>query len=328
MKLISIIIPEGAVVASITDTVRLFETANEMLEKAGGIKAFKIQTVGFSKEIYIGSKNLYIRADKTLDDVTEPGLIIVPSISGDVMKVTQQNRHYFPWLVKQYKNGSEIATFCVGAFIVAATGLLKGKQCATHWLYANEFRHYYPDVILVDDKIITEQNGIYSSGGGTSYWNLLLYFLEKYTNRQTVISIAKFFLLDLQRSSQASFTMFIGQKEHGDELVKKVQEYIENEYDQKFNIEDLSAAFATVRRTLERRFKKATKNSIVEYIQRIRIEAAKKELEFGRKTINEIMFEVGYSDMKAFRDLFLRTTGLTPVEYRKKYTEIISPNSY
>jgi len=315
MKTIAVVVVENAVASSITDTVRLFSKANELLGK----KMFEVQLVGFSREIFIGTRHLFFKADKTIDEVTHADLIIVPALSGDVLKATQLNRHYLPWLTRQYKQGAELASYCVGAFILGATGLLSGKKCATHWMYANEFRFYYPDVELVDDKIVTEQNGIYSSGGGTSYWNLLLSLLEKYTDRKVVIDMTKFFLLDIQRNSQASFMMFRGQKEHGDALVKKVQEYIEENYHEKFNITTLSSKFAVVRRTLERRFLKATKNSIVEYIQRIKIEAAKKELELGRKTINEIMWEIGYSDMKTFRDLFVKTTGLTPVEYRNRY---------
>jgi len=285
---------------------------------------FTVSLVGFSKEIFIGSTNLFFRADKTLDELSDPDLIIIPAIAGDVIKSTQQNRHYFPWLIKQYKQGAEIASYCVGAFILAATGLLKGKKCATHWMYSNEFSFYYPDITLVDDTIVTEQNGIYTCGGGTSYWNLLLFLLDKYTSREIVIAITKFFLLDIQRTSQASFMMFRGQKEHNDELIKAVQEYVESNFREKFNITDIASEFSIVRRTLERRFKKATKNSIVEYIQRIKIEGAKKELELGRKTINEVMWDIGYSDMKTFRDLFQKTTGLTPMEYRNKYNKDIA----
>ncbi len=315
MKRISIIVPENGVSASITDARRFFSFANSFLQE----ETFHVQLVGFRKEILLDDGVVSIRVDKTLESSGPSNLIIVPAISGDVLTATQLNRHYYPWLIRQYKEGAEIASFCVGAFIVAATGLLNGKLCATHWMYANEFRSYYPDVMVVDDKIINEQNGIFSSGGGTSYWNLLLYLLEKYTNRQAVIAATKYFLLDIERHSQAAFMIFKGQKEHDDALVKQVQLYIEKRYKEKIHIEEMAAQFSIVRRTLERRFIRSTKNSIAEYIQRIKIEAAKKEIETGRKTIQEIMYEMGYSDMKTFRDLFYRITGLTPVDYRKKY---------
>lgn len=320
MKRVSIIIPELAVTASITDTLRFFGKANELRRQQGLPELFEVQLVGFSKELWLQNGSVCLKADRTLENAGLSDLVIVPAVDGDVMSASQFNRHYFPWLTDQYKQGAEIASFCVGAFILAATGLLKRKKCSTHWLYAHEFRAYYPDTVLVDDKIITGQNGIYSSGGGISYWNLLLYLMEKYTDRQTVLYLTKYFLLDIEKSSQSVFMMFKGQKEHGDALVKEVQEFIERSYGDKINIESLARDFSVIRRTLERRFRKATKNSIAEYIQRVRIEAAKKEIELGRRTISEIMYATGYTDMKAFRDLFGRITGLSPAEYRNKYS--------
>ena len=172
---------------------------------------------------------------------------------------------------------------------------------------------------LVDNKIVTEQSGVYTSGGANSYWNLLLHLVEKYTNRELAILASKFFVLDIDRSSQSPFTIFKGQKIHEDDEIKKVQEYIEAHYASKISVDELCEKFAIGRRTFERRFKKATNNSVVEYMQRVKIEAAKKQLETGRKTVNEVMFEVGYNDIKAFRELFKKITGLSPIDYRNKY---------
>ncbi|MBO9632993.1 MAG: helix-turn-helix domain-containing protein [Chitinophagaceae bacterium] len=319
MRSVSIIVPEHAVLGSITDTQRLFDFANQQLMNKGDSPAYKVVLVGFTRQIKVQGGSFIVQADKTVDEVAFTDLIIVPAISCDVIRGIQLNRRYFPWLLDQYKRGAEIASYCVGAFIVAATGLLNGKQCSTHWAYTNELQAFFPDIEMVNDKVITEQNGIYSSGGGTSYWNLLLYLLEKHISRQVVIDAAKYFLLDISRSSQSAFLMFKGQKEHGDELVVRVQDHIEKHYTGKINIESMAKEFAIVRRTLERRFRKATNNSIAEYIQRIKIEAAKKEIETGRKTINEVMYDLDYSDKKAFKELFQRITGLTPMEYRKKY---------
>ncbi len=321
MKRISILVPENAVIATITDTLYLFKIVNDFLKETGRPELFQVQLVGFTHDIVLVNGFFSVRVDALLADVKKTDLIIVPAISGDVIRATQLNRFFYNWLRVQYKNGAEIASFCVGAFLVASTGLLKGKKCSTHWLYTNEFRSFFPDVKLVDDKIISEQNGLYSSGGGTSYWNLLLYLVEKFTDREMAIHIAKFFLLDIARSDQSSFIMFKGQKEHGDELVLKTQVYIEDNFAERFVIDQLAAKVCIGRRTLERRFKKATKNSIVEYSQRIKIEVAKKQIELGRKTIHEIMYEVGYADVKAFRDLFFKITGLTPIEYKNKYNK-------
>jgi transcriptional regulator GlxA family with amidase domain len=201
--------------------------------------------------------------------------------------------------------------------------LLKEKFCATHWQYANEFRAYFPSVKLVDDKVITEQNGLYTSGGSTSYWNLLLHLVEKYTNKATAIWASKYFALDISRNSQSQFAIFNGLKEHNDKDVLLIQEFIELNYEEKLTVESLADKVNVGRRTFERRFRKATNNSIVEYIQRVKIEVAKKQLEGDRKTVHEVMLNVGYTDINAFREVFYKVTGLTPIEYKNKYNSSI-----
>ena len=186
---------------------------------------------------------------------------------------------------------------------------------------ANDFRKMFPDVELVSEKIITDEQGIYSSGGATSFWNLLLYILEKYTSRELAITMSKYFEIEIDRYNQSSFIIFQGQKDHADEPVKQAQEFIEKNYHERITVEQLTTMLALSRRNFERRFKKATSNTVVEYMQRVKIEAAKKGLESGRKNVNELMYEVGYSDTKAFRTVFKRTTGLSPIEFRNKYNK-------
>jgi transcriptional regulator GlxA family with amidase domain len=176
-------------------------------------------------------------------------------------------------------------------------------------------------VEIVDGGVITEENGIYSSGGANSFWNLLLYILEKYTDRDTAILASKYFAIDIDRESQAAFMMFTGQKDHNDEEVKRAQEYIEENYQEKLTVDELAEMVALSRRSFERRFKQATGNTVIEYLQRVKIEAAKRSFESTRKNISEVMFDVGYSDTKAFRNVFRKITGLTPVEYRNKYNK-------
>jgi transcriptional regulator GlxA family with amidase domain len=136
------------------------------------------------------------------------------------------------------------------------------------------------------------------------------------------ILIAKSFMIDVDKVSQSPFTIFKGQKEHDDEPIKKAQEFIENNFDEKITVEQLASMFALGRRNMERRFKKATANTVMEYIQRVKIEVAKKNLESSRKNVNEVMYDVGYSDAKAFRNTFKKITGLSPVDYRNKYNKV------
>lgn len=237
------------------------------------------------------------------------------------MSATHVNREYGHWIAKQYKNGSEIASLCSGAFLLAFSGILKNKQCTTHWMYANEFKHFYPSVKLVDEKVITHQNGVYSSGGSNAYWNLLIHLVEKYAGREMAIYAAKYFVIDFARDMQSPFIVFNGLKDHEDETILTIQEFIEENYSEKIAVEYLAVKYNLTRRSLERRFKKATGNTVAEYIQRVKIEAAKKLLETGRKTVYDIMYDVGYVDIQTFRDVFKRITGMTPVDYMNKYNK-------
>lgn len=321
MKNIAILVPETAVIEAVADPRYLFTAVNEFLKSMDKPALFNVQLVGLTKEVKVADGIFSVHTDATLKTARKPDLIIVPAISGNIEHAIKLNQDFLPWIVTQYKDGAEVASLCLGAFILASTGLLDGKTCSTHWLFANEFRTMFPEVNLSDGKIVTEQNGVYTSGGANSYWNLLLHLIEKYTNREMAILASKFFVLDIDRKSQSPFSMFKGQKIHADEEIKKVQEYIEHNFTDKITVDELANQFSIGRRTFERRFKKATNNSIAEYIQRVKIEAAKKQLEIGRKTVNEVMYEVGYNDTKAFRELFKKITGLSPLEYRNKYNK-------
>lgn len=320
MKHISLIIPVGDIsLSNVEGTYHIFAEVNRALTIAGKQPLFKVQLVGLKKNSRVKNDLFSIHPDVLIQEVTKTDLIIIPALHTDVKKGVEQNQKLVPWIVQKYKNGAEVASLCTGAFLLASTGLLKGKKCATHWLHLNDFRKMYPDVNLVDDKVMTAEAGIYTSGAAYSYLNLILYLIEKYANREMAILSSKIFAIEIERKTQSPFIIFTGQKEHSDDQIKKVQEFIEVNYQEKITVDQLATMFALSRRNLERRFKKATANTVVEYIQRVKIEAAKKNLESARKNINEIMYEVGYSDNKAFRTTFKKITGLSPIQYRNKY---------
>ncbi len=323
MKHISILVPKGAAsLGCIDGSYMAFTRANEFLIASGRSPMFTVQLTALDTSPHVYDKFFTVQPDVVISDVTKTDLIIIPAVNGNMEQVIEDNKNFFPWINEQYEGGAEVASLCVGAFLLAATGLLKGKKCATHWLGTNDFKRMFPEVNLVSEKIITDENGIYSSGGANSFWNLLLYIIEKYTNRDLAIFMGKYFEIEIDRYCQSSFIMFQGQKGHEDEPVKKAQEYIEKNYHDKITVEQLTSMLALSRRNFERRFKKATSNTVVEYMQRVKIEAAKKGLESGRKNVNELMYEVGYSDTKAFRNVFKKTTGLSPIEYRNKYNKL------
>jgi len=319
MKHISILVPEGAILGSLEGSRQLFTQVNEFFKARGENPLFKVQLVGLRKETLLTGGLFTVNTDVLLEDVKKTDLIIIPALDGEIKKAIENNRDFIPWIIKQYKNGAEVASLCLGAFLLASTGLVSGRKCATHWMAANQFRQMFPDVHLVTEKIITDEQGIYSSGGAFSYLNLILYLIEKYAGREIAILSAKVFAIEIERDSQLSFSIFQGQKEHADESIRKAQDFIEKNYQEKISVEQLTSMLALSRRNFERRFKKATSNTVVEYIQRVKIEATKKGLETSRKNVNELMYEVGYSDTKAFRTVFKKITGKSPIDYRNKY---------
>lgn len=306
--------------ASIYDARYVLLKVNELLAAMGQGPAFVVQVVGAGGDTRLSDGLFAIVPEVPAGELDKTDLIIIPALNGDMMSATHNNRFIVDWLVKQYKRNAEIAALCTGAFMLGFSGLLKNKRCTTHWQYANEFRHFYPQVELIDEKIIVEHNGLYSSGGNNAYWNLLLFLVEKFVSRDMSIQVAKYFVVNLDKINQTPFIIFNGLKDHADVEVLLAQEYIETHYAEKITVDGLADRLHLTRRTFERRFKKCTHCSLIEYLQKVRIEASKKELERGRKSIDEIILEVGYSDPQTFRDIFKRVTGTTPVEYKNRYT--------
>ncbi len=320
MKSVSILVPESSVSQAIADPQYLFSAVNQFLTVSGKKPLFDVKLVGAKRQIKLNQ--FIIQPDKLLEEVKRTDLVIVPALFGDMPGAIKANEKLLPWIVEQYENGAEVASLCVGAFLLASTGMLNGKKCSTHWGFTNEFSAMFPEVTVVDGSIVTEEQGIYSSGGANSYWNLLLHLVEKYTDRHTAVLASKYFAIDIDRYSQSAFAMFKGQKQHHDDIVKRAQDYIESKVEDRISVDELAEKFGVGRRTFERRFKLATNNSVLEYIQRIKVEAAKRSFESSRKNINEVMYNVGYTDTKAFRTLFKKITGLTPVVYRNKYNKM------
>ncbi|MBK6398085.1 MAG: helix-turn-helix domain-containing protein [Bacteroidetes bacterium] len=290
MKHISILVPKGAILGSVEGPRLLLSQVNNLLSSKGISPLFKIELIGLTKETPLSGGLFTAHSDHTIDEIRKTDLIIIPAIDGDLKNAIEENKAFIPWITDRYKQGSEIASLCLGAFLLASTGLLNGKKCATHWAFENQFREMFPDVNLVPEKV-----------------------------RELAILCSKIFAIEIERNSQSAFNIFQGQKEHGDEPIKTAQEFIESNFSEKITVDQLASRLALGRRNMERRFKKATSNTVVEYIQRVKVEAAKKGFETSRKNINEVMMDVGYSDIKAFRTVFKRITGLSPVEYKNKY---------
>jgi transcriptional regulator GlxA family with amidase domain len=320
-KHISIFVPAGnCILSSIIGSYKIFTTVNSLLrtQHPGAPAPFEVQLVGLTGEtsLYDGAFN--ICPHTTIDKINKTDLVIIPAINGDYATEVKRNEALIPWLNKQYRQGAEIASLCTGAFLLAATGLLNGKKCATHWIAFDAFRTMYPEVELVK-SVVHEEQGLCSSGGAFSFLNLIVHLVEKYVSHEMAVQCSKIFEIEINRYTQASFSIFNGFKMHGDDTVKNAQLFIEENYADRINVEDLANRSLLSRRNFERRFKKATQYSPAEYIQYSKIEVARRQLESSRFHIGEVMHAVGYNDTKAFRTTFKKITGLSPLDYRNRF---------
>lgn len=325
MKHITILVPEGqtnlSTISCIVGAYEIFTSAANYGKRSGRNQTFKIEIAGLSKRTTFEHGLITVKPHCQVHDIKKTNLVIVPSVARDYQKAMKGNKQIVEWILEQYSNGAEVATMCTGTFMLASAGLLDGRNCSTHWSSAETFKTLFPRVNLQVEQLITDEHGIYTNGGAFSFLNLVIYLVEKYFDRPTAIYCSKVFQIEIDRQSQSPFSIFTGQKQHGDEMVQKAQAYIESNVEEKISMEGLSSRFAVGRRNFDRRFIKATGNTPVEYAQRVKIESAKKSLETSRKTINEVMYAVGYTDIKAFRELFRRITGMSPLEYRNRYNK-------
>lgn len=326
MKHLSVLVPDAqsnmSTIACIVGTFQVFNEANNFRVANGGQAIFEIALVGATKSSFLKNDILSVKHQLSISEIDKTQLIIIPaSLIKSYETASKNNKALIDWIAKQYKQGAEVASMCMGSFMLASTGLLAGKTCSTHWALSEKFKDLYPEVSLQTDKLITDENGIYTNGGAYSFLHLLLYLIEKFYDRATAIHCAKYFQIDIDRNLQAEFSIFNGYKKHNDEEILIAQKYLEENFQDKISIEQLSSGLNIGRRNFDRRFIKATGITPLDYLQRVKIEMSKKMFETTRKTVNEVMYEVGYSDAKAFRDVFNRITGLSPLNYKVKYNK-------
>lgn len=320
MKHVSILALRDATMSCIDSSYQILNRVNTFLSYQGRPSFYKVEIVGISDVETLDSGLYRINVSNTIDKITKTDMVVIPLLCGDFSQAMEKNKGYADWMLKQHQQGAEIVSLCVGSFFLAFTGLLDNRRCAIHWAAKNDFTLMFPRVQAIDDTIITDENGVYTCGGGYSYLNLLLYIIEKHLGRELSVLASKMFEIDIERKSQQPFIIFVGQKRHGDADVLKAQEYIENHSSDQLSVDHLCKTLHLGRRNFERRFKKGTGNSVMEYLQRVRVEFAKKQLESSRKTIQEIIYDVGYNDINAFRKVFKKHTNISPLEYRRKYT--------
>jgi len=247
-------------------------------------------------------------------------LIYVPGFLAEPLEIISGELNTIAWLRNQHKKGITLTAACNGNLLLAEAGVLTGKYATTHWSLKDFFEKRYPAIHLKPEQIVVDEGDVISAAGVTAYANLALYLVSKFGTMEIALYCSKIFLIDSGRKIQTPYMIFSSPKNHGDEAIKKGQEWIEMNYEKPITLELLLQELALGRRTFIRRFKKATGDTPLEYLQRVRIENAKRYLETTSKTFSEITWDVGYQDISSFQRLFKANTRLTPGEYRNKFT--------
>lgn len=303
---------------SVAAMLDVFDTANRYYEADGKPPFFQIallQPAG-SQPVAYSEHPVY-----ALNAAPQQDIILIPAFaSNDMGSAVKANGECLAWLQQQHRQGAEIASFCTGAFLLAASGLLDKRPATTHIHAAGAFAKAFPKVQLRASEITTFHQGIYTSGGATNSFHLMFKVLEKYCGGEMAVRVAKYFAVDMNREQQTYFGTFQPVQNHKDELVSALQQRIENSFNKAGTIEELLTEIPASRRNLARRFKAATGVTPIEYLQKTRIEAAKNLLEQTDHSIMEVMLQAGYNDLKAFRQLFRKNTGMTPTAYREKFS--------
>ena len=283
---------------------------------------FKVQIASLGGVDIRASNRLVIQAHCDISAVTSCDLLLIPTIGDSIDKVLIQNTDLLPHLQRLATTQADIASNCSGAFFLAAAGLLDGKAATTHWGYADKFKQDYPLVDLQENQFVTQSGNIFCAAGGSAFYDLALLLIERYCGREVSTQVAKTQIIDSKRGSQSSYTNVTLHKPHSDTLIKQVQEFIENNFEQPLQVSELAAMINVTPRTLNRRFQSCVAMRPIEYIQAVRIEQAKRLLESGEVTIKSLAYQVGYSDISSFTRLFKRATQLTPKEYRDKFSRL------
>ncbi len=320
MKRISILALENCLASTIIGPMDIFSQAGMLWNQICEVNPtpyFEVEVVSLGDKEVTCLNGLKIVSTKNINEVEQTDLILISS--GNIDQLGDYVKKAVPWLKKHYEKGATLASICTGAFLLAETGLLNNKLATTHWGYINLFRKKYIDVELKPERLIVDNGKLLCSGGVNSYAELCLFLVEQYCNYEIANQCSKSLVLGNRNESQNNYAIFEYQRKHNDCDILDAQSIIENEYATKINLDTIAAKLNMSTRNLVRRFKKATGDSPIEYMQRYRIEMAKRNLENTNSSIEEISFEVGYDNVKFFRSLFKRHTGITPFAYRNKY---------
>lgn len=306
-------VPSGVLMAH--DLFRMAEFTRE----PGAGPLFSVRIVTENGRAVKRSPVVEIKAQGSISHVNQADVVLIPSGGYSLKGLSSFSPKLIRWIRSMHDKGTDLAGGCTGVFLLAEAGLLSGKKATTHWAFADLFRMRFPDVNLVDEEILTHDGGVYCSGGGTAGMDLLLYLIEKYQGPECAKRCSALMLLDRGRDAQTPYKEALFDKGHTDMPILKAQTFMEQNIGSNLLLSDVADHVGMSLRNFKRRFKIATGDSPLMYLQRLRMEKAKRILENRRTRIEDLAARVGYEDLGFFRKLFVRYTGVSPSDYGKRF---------
>lgn len=322
---IAILALDGAVYSSIIGPMDVFSMANALRVTSGHPEFAQVRILRAGRRLPLSFNQIKIHTHGRIRDADRFDVVILPAMmSGDQGRgegfPAFASPRLMPWLHRQHSGGACLTSICAGAFLLARTGLLDGRAATTHWNFADQFAAAFPRVRLQVRKILVDEKDLITAGGVTAYFDLALHLVRKFGSPELAAGCSKFLLIDPRRSSQSPYQQGQFKKSHADEAILSLQEYMEHHYVEPLTLAQLAMIAGLEQRTLLRRFRSATGDSPIMYLQRVRIEAARRHLELSGSSIDRIAWQVGYKDTSSFGRLFKKIIGMTPGGYRKKFS--------
>jgi transcriptional regulator GlxA family with amidase domain len=319
---IGILAYDGCTASMIAGVLDILSFANSNHKSRNKKDLFEVEIVTETGATVNGFSKFPIHAQRSIRTKLQYDLLYIPGFVGDLEELLLRQKNLINWLARQYKNGTILTAACNGNFLLAEAGVLNGKRATTHWSLIDVFQKRYKEISLQPEKIIIDNGSILSAAGVTAYFNLALFLVERYGSKELALTSAKVFLVDSGRKIQTPYQMYQVSKSHGDEEIVSVQDWLETNFNENITLEKMMAVCNLGKKTLVRRFKKVTGETPLIYLQKLRIENAKRLLESKRVSFNEITWKVGYNDVSSFHRVFKSQTGLTPIEYRSKFSMV------
>ncbi|KAB2909708.1 MAG: helix-turn-helix domain-containing protein [Kofleriaceae bacterium] len=284
---------------------------------------FRIEIVGAAPGPLGLASGVPIEVQRSIADIDASDIVIVPSV---LLKARDWRKGRYPqlvsWLARMHEQGALLCSACSGVFLLAETGLFDGKDATVHFAYARAFAALYPAVTIHPERVLVisgRREELISSGASATWHDLVLYLIARHAGATTAQEVARLFALQWHQDGLAPYIVFEGARDHGDGEIAGAQDWLGRHYAVASPVDAMIARSRLAERTFKRRFTSATGLSPIEYVQRLRIEDAKRRLERTDAPIEEISWRVGYEDAAFFRRLFKRITGMAPAAYRKQF---------